>query len=172
MPTTLGICDVGTCVECTGPQRGACGTNVCNSRTRLCSNNLAGSATTCATCVSDAQCEPDARCVQQVFGGTVIGDFCLPIPTGGSCNGVRPFVGLVTVATLDSATPTGVCTLRATTCPGLNDAAEPCDQDADCGAAGAADGLCVEFGGDNQCTTPCSSPNDCNGACDTSACAL
>jgi hypothetical protein len=165
---TLPVCDSGTCVECTGPKRTACGLFVCESRNRVCSTTAqANSANLCDSCVSDQQCATNARCVQQTFGGTVIGDFCVPLPAGTPAACSRPYFGDLTTATLDSADPTAVCVLRQTTCPGLNEATAPCDQDADCGADGVADGLCVPVGGASACTTPCVSAFDCTG---TAAC--
>lgn len=168
----LGVCDTGTCVECTGPQREACGTNVCDSLAKTCTNRPAGAAGLCDDCVSDAECSASARCVSQSFDGAPIGNFCVPTPVAGNCDGQRPYVGAASVPTLDSTTPAAVCVLRSTTCPGLNDRTNTCDVDADCGADGVADGVCVAFGGGNQCTTPCSSENDCAGDCPQTTCAL
>lgn len=173
----LAVCDAGTCVECTGVKRENCGVNVCNSTTRACAENRpARGAALCDECVSDFECAEDARCVQQTSGGTNIGFFCVPLPTGtpASCNPRRPFAGAAQLNTLDTPGLTPVCTLRQTTCPGLDDRTEDCDQDTNCGAANVADGLCVAFGGGNVCTIPCISEFDCNvGAdCTSGGCEL
>jgi Cys-rich repeat protein len=173
----LSVCDAGTCVECTGVKRDNCGVNVCNSLTKVCEDaRPARSAALCDPCVSDFECAEDARCVQQTSGGTSIGFFCVPLPTGtpASCNPRRPFAGATQLNTLDTPGLTSVCTLRQTTCPGLDDRTEDCDLDTNCGAPNVADGLCVEFGGGNVCTIPCISEFDCNvGAdCTSGGCEL
>jgi hypothetical protein len=168
----LNLCDAGTCVECTGVRREICGVNVCNSATKRCDNTRPlRSAALCDDCVSDFECAEDARCVQQTSGGTNIGFFCVPLPTGTppSCNPRRPFAGAAQLNTLDTPGLTSVCTLRQTTCPGLDDRTEDCDQDTNCGAANVADGLCVAFGGGNVCTIPCISEFDCNVGADCSS---
>jgi hypothetical protein len=167
-----GVCDVGTCVECTGLQRDACGINVCDSLAKTCTNRTAGLAGLCDECVSDAECAANARCVSQAFEGTPIGNFCVPVPVAGSCNSLRPYFGSTSGTTLDSVVPVEVCVLRATTCPGLNAQSNACEADTDCGADGIADGVCVAFGDGSRCTTQCSSDNDCDGDCIQTNCAL
>ncbi len=163
--TLLNVCDAGLCVQCTGAKQTACGPNVCQSRTRTCSaDRTPRSAGRCDDCVSDLECATDARCVQQVFDTTTVGDFCVPIPVGGSCASLRPYFGLANLVTLDTGVAAAVCTLRQTTCPGLAAQTADCDQDSDCGVTGLADGLCVAVDAStNQCTTPCDSANDCTG---------
>jgi hypothetical protein len=163
------VCDGGACVQCTGPKREACGDFVCESVARTCSpDRRFRSAALCDDCVSDQECAADARCVAQTFGGTTVGNFCLPQPTGTppSCNARRPYFELAALSTLDTSEAAPVCILRSTTCPGLNDQTEECEVDSDCGAAGLADGLCAEVGGGNQCTVSCISDNDCTGTGD------
>jgi hypothetical protein len=169
--TVLGVCDVSggapTCVQCTGSNRAACGQFVCESRAKTCSASREPlSADLCASCVSDAECEAGSRCVQQVFNGTVVGDVCLPVPVGNSCASLQPYFLAGSLPTVDSATPTAVCLLRETTCPGLNDLTSDCQGDQDCGL-GVGDGLCVEVDETaSQCTTPCGNNNDCGTTCE------
>jgi hypothetical protein len=164
-PSAIGVCDVGTCVQCTGPKRAACGTNVCNSLMRTCSTFQAGSAAACDTCVSDAQCAADARCVQLNVGASSVYS-CFPLATGTppAC-AERVFFGVNQSATIDvQQSPPATCVLRRTTCEGYRDyeALSECDQDSDCGATGVADGVCQT----GQCSVPCDSSNDCPAVCE------
>ena len=170
----LGVCAAGTCVECTGVQREACGTNVCDSLARTCTNRPAGGAETCDSCVSDAECVANSRCVQLVFAAQNQGFFCFPLAAAGSCSQrgyAQPLLG----ATIDSEQPTPtVCQPRLTTCAGLSDyeGATACDSDADCGTDNVVDGICDN--GLNVCTIPCDGGIDCLAACsaqgDVNAC--
>jgi hypothetical protein len=157
---TLGVCDGGTCVECTGPQRGACGTSVCDSTTRQCTTFPVGSAALCGTCVSDAHCDTDQRCATHLFGATALGPFCFPLGTGvgGDCS-LTPYSAPTPTTTVDGVTA-NLCLLRRTTCTGLGDVGEEdCTADADCGEAGLDDGRCDE--GTGICSIPCTSNIDC-----------
>lgn len=165
--TNLGVCDTsdgdGVCVQCTGLQRQACGANVCNSLTRVCTTNAAGSAGVCSPCVSDPHCAANARCVEEPFPGVSDGlYFCVPLQTGGVCSRgfAQPAVG---TATIDQTA--SVC-FPQTTCTAYNHylGAQSCASAADdaaCGIAGVADGLCVTSTTGFVCTIPCDSGNDC-----------
>jgi hypothetical protein len=170
--TALTVCDAGTCVECTGLQRAACGANVCDSLNRRCSILTARTAEPCEACVSDAHCALDARCVRQVVAGSDLGFFCLPLATGAPPSCGRVFVEPVASNTMDQPGPEVVCLLRRTSCEGFNDFSqlEPCTADDDCGVRGLADGLCNEQFG--QCTIPCNTLSDCIGDCQIGACEL
>lgn len=165
--TPLNVCDAGSCVQCTGLQREACGANVCDSLAQICTNRPAGLARLCDDCVSDAECSPNARCVSLAFAESSIGNFCVPTPVDGSCASQRPFVGATSGTTLDSASTTALCVLRLTSCPGLNSQTNACAIDEDCGAPGVADGVCVAIGGGTACSTFCMNANDCTGACES-----
>lgn len=178
--TNLNVCDAGTCVECTGPKRQACGEDVCNSLTRQCApGRRFRGAESCDACLSDLECQADERCVEQTFGGQNLGFFCFPLATvagnGASptCPGPRIFLGATTSPTIDGELPVpAVCQPRRTTCAGIDDNGTSCESDADCGAAALADSLCDDDF--EQCTLPCASLNDCAGECDlaTGACEL
>ena len=161
---TLGVCDQGTCVECTGTQREACGAAVCNSLTRTCAPFPPGSARSCDECVSDAQCDDGSRCVQQVFEGTPVGFFCFPLATGTASGCGTVLAVSVTTNTIDGEQQV-VCAPRRTTCPSIKQQAEPCTTDDDCGVPGLNDGVCGELAGEPQCTMPCTVTADCNGDC-------
>lgn len=163
----LTVCDTsgasGVCVQCTGLQRQACGANVCNSLTRTCTANGVGTATLCTPCVSDPHCEANARCVEESFPGVNDGlYFCVPLQASGVCprGFAQPALGRATIDQTAS-----VC-LPETTCPAYNHylGAQSCvsaADDAACGIAGVADGLCVTSTTGFVCTIPCDSGNDC-----------
>jgi hypothetical protein len=171
----LGVCDTAggadggapQCVQCTGLQRQACGANVCNSLTRVCTAFGLGSATlNCDVCVSDAHCAPDTRCVLESSGSG--GYFCLPVPNPGCTS--FPFSVMAT-GTIDSATQ-AVCQFRRTTCDAFLDfAVTACNGDQECGIPSvAADGICANSG---TCSLPCTDPTDCaGGGCAGGVCDL
>ena len=166
----LGVCDlsggadggVAQCVQCTGPQFQACasGANVCNSLTRQCETFAVGSADgNCDTCVSDAHCDTDTRCVQEKVGST--GYFCFPV-NNPTCTAI-PF-SVLSTGTIDNPTQTA-CTLRRTSCAAILDFdSQACEDDADCGLTGVADGICVSAGARGDfCSVPCTGASDCAG---------
>jgi hypothetical protein len=157
----LNVCDGGSCVQCTGLQRDACGANVCDSITKQCTAFPAGGADLCEACLSDAHCAPDARCVEQTVGLESIGFFCFPLQSNGFCT--QSFAEISpAIATID--TPSAlVCLQRLTTCPAyLNytsglDCADEADDEA-CGP----EGLCeLDVTGFN-CTISCVGQDDCD----------
>ncbi len=157
--TPLNVCDAGTCVQCTGPKRGACGTNVCNSVTKACTAFPVGSAELCATCVSDAHCAASERCATHLFGTTVLGPFCFPVSTGGDTCSLTPYSGLTAATTVDGVSAS-LCLLRRTTCTALQDfGTQDCDAAADCGEDGLDDGRCDENA--QTCSLPCTTSVDC-----------
>jgi hypothetical protein len=177
--TVLGVCDVsaganaGVCVQCTGPQRAACGTFACNSQTKVCSPFQVGSASLCGDCVSDAHCPSTQRCALEQFDGSSLGQYsCFPVDQAGDCP-QTPFAGLNTVSTIDGVSE-ALCLLRQTTCAGFNQAANRnCTVDTDCGEDGLDDGRCdVALTG--LCTIPCISGLDCpsGGGCSGGSCGL
>jgi hypothetical protein len=159
---TLGVCDSGTCVECTGPKRTACAPNVCNSLTKVCAlNRPEGGAGLCDACISDFECATDARCVQQSVGASS-GFFCFPIQVNALCNtrgfAERPVGG---TPTLDSAS-TAMCLQRDTSCPAyLNYRSGLACQDATDDAACGVQGSCAASPGGFNCTISCTSAADC-----------
>jgi hypothetical protein len=177
--TALAVCDTsagaaaGVCVQCTGTQRAACGANVCNSSTKVCSPFAVGSAGLCEDCVSDAHCPSTQRCVQETFGTSPLGFSCFPLAQAGDCP-LTPFSGLTTVSTIDNPGQ-AMCLLRRTTCAGFNQANnKPCSINADCGEVNQDDGRCDIVGG--VCTLPCTSGVDCpsgdNASCLGGVCQL
>ncbi len=161
--TLLGICDLSNpngpqCVQCTGSERQACGADVCDFKTAECSaSSPVGSSGLCEPCVSDAQCEAAARCVQQTFAGSDVGAFCFPLRVADQECALAPFSDLKTATTVDGLSA-DVCLLRRTTCPGLLDVNRTaCTASADCGATGLDDGRCE---GD-VCSLPCQTGSDC-----------
>jgi hypothetical protein len=140
------VCAAGSCVECTGEFAGACGEQVCDElpgATKFtCSQELAGSASACGACVSDAQCDPGLNCVETTFGSgasqEAVGYFCLYRVDAGLVGndaaiisardeaGVRacssqaqPYVSSVTATSL-SGWSGAFCSPSAATCVALN----------------------------------------------------
>jgi hypothetical protein len=175
--TGLGVCDAsdgdGVCVECTGTDFDACD-GVCDSRDRTCTSRPAGALGLCEECVSDAECRDGMLCIPMSFGSPSreVGTFCLwqrdATQAGapdGACSRIRPYIDAFEATSLDRDTPTVMCGLAVTTCPGIKDFREECPEagaDDACGAPGFDDGFCVVFdAASNQCTVPCLGTNDC-----------
>lgn len=171
--TALNVCDAGSCVQCTGLQREACGANVCDSLARQCTAFPANSADTCEPCVSDAHCEADARCVEQTFNLQSIGFFCFPLTVGtpGTCE-QNMFVTATAAATIDEPTA-NVCLQRQSTCPArlayiTGVRCLDADDHGPCGGGIDFGGACVLGPPGFACTVPCISSSDCTS--DTADC--
>jgi hypothetical protein len=191
----LSICDTslgsGECVQCTGAQYAACGTDsitgrpfVCDSVKRKCSDQTERSSGLCGGCVSDAECPTGQLCVLQEFDSATIGYFCVWKKQAGiggaptSCSDARPYVQAVPDTESIDGTNAEVCTLALSTCPAHQDfrgtgcsGATP-SGDAECGVDPVADGYCrlFESGPDvYRCTVGCLSDDDCKAGstCDT-----
>jgi hypothetical protein len=170
--TPLHVCDSGACVECNARNRTNCGTNACDSLAKTCSNFPVGSAGPCDTCVSDAQCATNSRCVQQTVGGTPQ-YFCYPLQSASNLCTTNGFADQESVATIDSPSA-AVCLQRETTCPAFVDyvSGQECDDANDDEACGA-EGSC-ELGPQGfRCTISCISAADCSGgSCLSGLCEL
>jgi len=163
--TVLGVCDVsgaaGVCVQCTGRQSAACGANICNSVTKVCSPFAAGTAGLCRECVSDAHCAATQRCVLETFGLTTLRPACFPLNQNDVCP--TPYAQRASTNTVDGVIE-DVCLLRRTTCAGVIQATTPCTSDVDCGETNLDDGRCVANPsglGSMLCAMPCQSGVDC-----------
>jgi hypothetical protein len=164
-----GVCDKnsGSCVECTldteaercvdaNPSDGIAAP-ACDVSTLTCTGKPRGSVSVCHPCASDSECKSGARCVLTSFGNTERGGYCLEVePVGGCGNGASLSVDVTSV----SGAPGRYCAPRAT-CEALLDFGTQCSVDADCGAAGVDDGLCVPNGNIRSCTYACSGRSDC-----------
>ncbi|MGC4067253.1 MAG: hypothetical protein QM784_21945 [Polyangiaceae bacterium] len=177
-----GVCDAGTCVQCTGKKFEACGkletvSLVCDSAAKTCTTDKkAGSSGVCQSCVSDAQCPAGQLCHQQMFDGKPVGYFCF-WKQGDTGNGApadctlstnRPYVKTEADAQSIDGESATLCTLAVTTCPALNGyrstdcAPAGTPQDASCGFAPGVDAKCAAFGMTQyRCTTTCLSNDDC-----------
>ena len=169
--TPLNVCDAGSCVQCTGLRREACGANVCDSLTRQCTAFAAGGADLCEPCLSDAHCDPDARCILQTLGAQSIGYACFPVQAPGqfACP-TRGFAGQATIASMDTPSQ-DVCLQRATSCSAyLNyEAGTTCDPEGDDATCGPS-GTCGAMG---RCTISCDGISDCiSGMCIDDLCSL
>ncbi|MGC4067250.1 MAG: hypothetical protein QM784_21930 [Polyangiaceae bacterium] len=176
-----GVCDAGTCVQCTGKKYEACGklestALVCDSAAKTCTTDKkAGSSGLCQPCVSDAQCPAGQLCHQQMFDGKPVGYFCF-WKRGDASNGApaacsdassRPYSKVdANVVSVDGETAT-LCTLRSSTCIALNQySAADCgptgtSNDALCGFAPGVDSKCMAYDVAYRCTTTCLSNDDC-----------
>jgi hypothetical protein len=185
-----GVCDAGTCVQCTGAKFTACGTSmatslVCDSLKRTCTTNKQASAGLCQPCVSDAQCSAGKICVQEQYGTPAqnVGYFCFwkkgdtadGAPT--TClPGADPYAATTKNAlSVDGATA-DICGLRSSTCVARNEfSAKNCanptlPDDTLCGFAPTKDSKCAQVDvGVFRCTMTCASDDDCPSpfACNT-----
>jgi hypothetical protein len=163
--TPLAVCDTsagaGVCVQCTGDQRAACGANVCNGSTRVCTTFPVGSAATCLDCVSDAHCAATDRCVPETFGGINFGFSCFPLKPAGNCPG-RPYSTVTSLISIDHKA-VDVCLPRLTTCAGVNQSqsGKPCTVASECGEDAVDDGACDTTVGNGFCSVPCATASDC-----------
>jgi hypothetical protein len=166
-----GGADGGTpeCVECTGPKATACGTNVCNSLLRTCTDAPIGDAGLCEACLSDAHCAgTNRRCVAHSLSGG--GFFCFLINTT-TCTSA-PFT-VLTTGTIDNASQ-AACVLRRASCQAFLDFdITSCNEDSDCGL-GNGDGVCSDAGPRGDiCSLPCMGASDCaGGSCFDGACLI
>ncbi len=139
----LTVCDPigGECVECTAAERESCGEFdgtplVCDSLAHTCTDEVAGSATECQQCVSDAHCAAGQRCVMQMFQGAPVGYFCFwrrgdsadRAPAYCESEG-RPYVKTLSAVSIDGDEGE-ICGLAVSTCPARQDFRER-----DCGAS-------------------------------------
>jgi hypothetical protein len=187
-----GVCDAGTCVQCTGKNFAACGMDagtplVCDSLNRTCTTSKQRSAGLCVTCVADAQCKSGQVCVLDKFGSPAkeVGYFC-HWKKGDLANGApadcfssgKPYSGTqVNVTSIDGEL-SDICVLRSSTCIANNQfSAKDCTaasaaSDAACGFAPPKDAKCAQVPSSSsyRCTMTCLSDEDCPGStCDTGA---
>jgi hypothetical protein len=189
-----GVCDAGTCVQCTGQKFTACGQDggtplVCDSLKRTCTTSKQQSVGLCQACVSDAQCTAGKLCVLDKFGSPAkdVGYFC-HWKKGDTTNGApadcfaagKPYAGTqVNAASIDGVM-NDVCVLRTSTCVARNQfsskdcAVASAASDAACGFAPGEDAKCIQVPSSTSfsCTMTCLSSLDCpgtNATCDTGA---
>lgn len=172
------VCDAGQCVQCTpqtetkqcpdsDPAPGDQGP-ACHPVKKTCTGQPRGSVSGCGGCVSDSECigqpnHPLHKCVPTSFGSKEHGSYCLQIAPAGLCPNGAPSKKAATSA----LGMTGeYCLPREslTTCEAILDFSDACTQDSDCGATGAADGLCVGPDGAKVCTYACGGNRDCTTA--------
>ena len=187
-----GVCDAGTCVQCTGKSFAACGMDagtplICDSLKRTCTTTKQRSAGLCLPCVADAQCKPGQVCVLDKFGNPSkdVGYFC-HWKKGDIANGApadcfstgKPYSATqVNVTSIDGEL-SDICGLRSSTCIANNQfSAKDCTvagaaSDAACGFAPPKDAKCAQVpsSSSHRCTMTCLSDEDCPGStCDTGA---
>jgi hypothetical protein len=133
-----------------------------------------GSVGTCLSCNADSECMTGATCAPVNPARGVTGNHCLPIRIT-TCGALRPYAEGATVTTASGASA-NICRSRTTTCEAVLLYGAPSVQgtnrctndppagtnDAACGRAEVADGLCRTTSGlDNWCTYPCLGDADC-----------
>jgi hypothetical protein len=184
--TGEGVCDAGTCVECTSTAPGACGMKdgtplVCDTLKRTCTMTKQHSADVCSPCVSDAECALGEMCVLDTFASASstknVGYFC-HWKQGDTAHGApsdcaaggQPYVGVVSNAKSIDGEMANICTLRVSSCPALSDfnvtncAPTGTPNDALCGFSPPEDAKCAPFGATGyRCTMKCASSDDCPG---------
>lgn len=155
------VCSDGLCVQCDIGEATVCGTRSCDPATKLCTSTALQSRQWCETCVADAECEPNHRCVQMFFAGGMRPEaYCL-VEANGQCLAPDPIQ--VQRDSLSGIRGEYYCAIREdlVTCEALRDFGRPCGQDSECGLANLADGLCRTFDGARQCTYKCSANEEC-----------
>src|SRR6478736_496486 len=183
-----GVCDAGTCVQCTGKKFAACGQDsgtplVCDSLKKTCSKNKQASAGLCKPCVSDAQCENGEVCVLDRYGSPAkdVGYFCHwkkgDVANGAPtvCSSSPPYAATLAGVTSVDGAVTDICTLNKSTCVALGQfAKKDCTvsngpDDSLCGFAPTKDSKCALYDtGIYRCTMTCGGADeDCPGTtCD------
>ena len=165
----------GTCVTCTEASAPRdCGDFSCNPATNTCTTTERDSVPDCGRCVGDDECMgPDDRCVPMNFMGAMRpSGHCLRRLSAG-CS--RPYFSIVIGTSLSGEPETMYCGIdqNSTTCDAMRAlrTSATCTSATvatDCADAGA---LCAMVGAaPNQCTIPCSAPNDCPSSGMSSTC--
>ena len=170
-----GVCDNGTCVECTlETEAERCGDNSCNPATNECTDSPRDSTQICSPCVSDSECDgDDTFCVPMQFSPdgeplTQLGGFCLREEPDEGCP--RPYSSAISRATLSGVQSKTFCGVAEplTTCRAvldlIEDVPKPCSAATDCGLADIDDGLCQQISGsgiNTVCTYACDSAAQC-----------
>lgn len=176
-----GVCDDGTCVECTVADETACGQHSCDPAANRCTTTRRGTLYPCEPCLADSECvgaeqsDPEQRCVPMHFQGDIrTGGFCLR-PVAKGC--VRPYMTVLNRPSLSGAESEAYCGIpeEATRCEAITDmvASRACaGDDSACGCPRDWAGNCLEAGSggmcrkinalpDDRCTYPCGALNQC-----------
>ena len=172
-----GVCDAGTCVQCTVAKEAVCSGKSCNPANSQCTNVATGSVSVCAPCASDSECiggnkaDPDRRCVPMKFKGAPRpGGFCLQRVVK-SC--AQPYEIPLDVPSLSGAPSEQYCGIdqSATRCEAVLDlvAGLACSDglDSSCGCVRGKDGKCLEAGQGGLCRTVGVNANRCTYSCGT-----
>lgn len=156
------LCVSGRCVQCTIADETACGANSCDPATGLCTTTPRSTRHTCEACVADSECVSPSRCVAMNFAGAPRpGGYCLQPFGGTGCGAEQSFVTEARVS-LSGAGAESYCAVQesVTTCEATldMDTNKLCSSDADCGAAGLADGFCRA---NSRCAYLCTATSEC-----------
>lgn len=164
------ICDAGLCVQCTpakeiaacpdtDPAPGDQG-RACDPVAKTCTGKVRGSVFGCNGCASDSECTDGYRCVPMSFAGAAHGNYCLAVAPQGLCPAGSP-LKRPSASTLGVGAEYCFPVEALTTCEAELAFRSACTDDADCGAPGLADGLCIGPMGAKRCTYACTSNEDC-----------
>jgi hypothetical protein len=178
-----GVCNAGTCVQCTIAKEAVCGGKSCNPKTLACTTTSVGTVLACEPCLADSECtggnqpDPDARCVPMKYVGVArVGGFCLR-RVSKTC--ARPYNIIVNGTSLSGVPTESYCGIDqdATRCEAVLDLvnSQSCTdgKDTSCGCTRDKNGNCTDSGqgglcrivgpNANQCTYACGSANQCPG---------
>ena len=172
-----GVCDAGTCVQCTVAKETVCGGKSCNPGTKACTTTALGSVTTCKPCIADSECaggnqlDADARCVPMKFKGVSrTGGFCLR-RVSKTC--ASPYKVVSATPSLSGAASEAYCGINEdlTRCEAVLDlvAGGACadGQDSSCGCARDMNGICIGSGQGGLCRTVGPDAKHCTYECGT-----
>lgn len=157
----LPICVAGTCRACSPDTQAAdCGGKVCDPTNFTCTNVDIGSALALTACEFADQCADGNACIPLMHGGSLHGNYCLPLfSAAGTCG--QPYGAESQARTTIEGEAVDVCMIleTLTTPEAINSYGGACTDNQDCGTAGQ----CLVLNPPNalRCTYYCSSNLDC-----------
>jgi hypothetical protein len=169
-----GICNVGTCVQCTeATETAVCGNFYCDPVGKTCTTTPRGTLDSCKACNAEAECAVGYRCVPMNFQGNVRpGGYCLLVSNGSNCT--KPYAITITRGSIsdpNTASPPSYCGINEskTTCEAVLDRVADTSclvsgnaDDSACGAPSTNDGKCTKVGTVmNLCTYECVTATEC-----------
>lgn len=163
-----GMCSAGRCVQCTSEtEEQKCGENVCDIQKGICSTYKAESAELCYPCVSDRQCKPGSKCVENIFKGQPRGGYCWRLKSSGACTNDQYLAELKRKTLSDPTKEVDFCAFdeTLTTCEAVRMYNQQCvgtPSPVACAITEGDDGKCVASGSlKNRCSYACTSDTQC-----------
>ena len=176
-----GVCDAGTCVQCTVAKEAICAGSSRNPATSQCTASPVGTVNYCQPYLTDSECirgnqpDQDARCVPMKFMGIARpGGFCLK-RVAKTC--ASPFVVPISASSLSGVPSEAYCGIdqASTRCEAVFDliASRACPDGlaTSCGCTRNSAGACTDSGQGglcetvgvfaNRCTIPCGAAEQC-----------